>query len=205
MRLNDVIAPADAIVAMGSNDLSVAHYAAALFHEGLAPILVVSGGLAHQSDLLATGWGNTEAQQFAEAAYALGVPQDAVLIEPNAVNTAENFTLVRKQLDDHRIVLRSALIVHKPYMERRALATGRQLWPDIRLTVTSPPCSLTEYLLFTRSPGAAINVMLGDLQRIEVYGEKKFLQRQVIPETVWCNFHELVSLGFDRHLLSDKQ
>lgn len=203
MRLSHRLAPADAIVCMGSNDLSSARHAADLYHRGLAPIVIMSGGIAHQTDLLASGWQQSEARQFAGAARSLGVPEEAVLLEERASNTQENFTLVRELLEKSSRVIRSAIIVHKPYMERRAYATGKVAWPGIEWSVSSVPCSLQEYLFFNRDPVAAINVMLGDLQRLEVYGKKGMLERQVIPAEAMDSFAQLVKRGFDRHLLRD--
>jgi uncharacterized SAM-binding protein YcdF (DUF218 family) len=202
MRLNQTLSRSDAIVAFGSNDLATARYAASLFHEGLGPIVVVSGGMAHQSDLLATGWERAEGQEFAEAVHNLGVPRRAIVTETKASNTSENFQLTRKLLEKREVFLRSALVVHKPYMERRTYATGRILWSDIAVSVTSVPCSLEQYLFFNSNPAAAINVMLGDLQRIRIYGDKGMLEPQVIPAEVWDNFGKLVHLGFDQHILN---
>jgi uncharacterized SAM-binding protein YcdF (DUF218 family) len=203
MRLSHRLAPADAIVCMGSNDLSSARYAADLYHRGLAPIVVMSGGMAHRTDLLATGWQQSEAQQFADAARKLGVPREAMLLEETASNTRENFTRVRELLETSGRLIHSGIIVHKPYMERRAYATGRLVWPGIEWSVSSVPCSLPEYLFFNRDPVAAINVMLGDLQRLELYGKKGLLERQAIPTEVTDNFAQLVRLGFDQHLIRE--
>jgi uncharacterized SAM-binding protein YcdF (DUF218 family) len=203
MRLSHRLTAADAIVAFGSNDLSTARYAANLYHQGLASIVVMSGGVAHQSDLLATGWEESEAHKFADTARGLGVPNQALMLEDRASNTLENFTFVRELLDKHGFSLTSAIVVHKPFMERRAYATGRLAWPDIPLIVTSVPCSLQQYLFFNTDPVSAINVMLGDLQRVQVYGEKGMLERQAIPGQVLENFQRLIRLGFDRHLLAE--
>src|SRR2546425_357474 len=46
--------PADVIVALGTNDLRVAEFAADLYLRGFGATLVCTGGLAHQDDLLAT-------------------------------------------------------------------------------------------------------------------------------------------------------
>ena len=45
LKLNQVLAPCDCIIAMGSHDLRTAEYAARLQLEGWAPWLVCSGGL----------------------------------------------------------------------------------------------------------------------------------------------------------------
>jgi hypothetical protein len=60
--------PADVIIAMGTNDLRVAEFAADLYRRGYGSTLVCSGGIAHEDDLLATPWEKTEAEMYAEVA-----------------------------------------------------------------------------------------------------------------------------------------
>lgn len=45
--------------------------------------------------------------------------------------------------------------------------------------------------------------MVGDLQRIAVYGKNGFQIPQDIPEKVWHAYEQLVALGFDKHLLKN--
>jgi 3',5'-cyclic AMP phosphodiesterase CpdA len=50
-----------------SHDLNVARYGAKLFLQGLAPMIAISGGVAHQDDLLNTGWQKPEAEMLRQA------------------------------------------------------------------------------------------------------------------------------------------
>jgi len=50
--------------------------------------------MAHQGDLLATNWDKTEAEVYADEAVALGVPRERIVLEPRAMNTAENVRFV---------------------------------------------------------------------------------------------------------------
>ena len=81
MRLVHPPVYAEAILTLGSFDVQAAVHAAALWKRGLAPVIVMSGGLAHRGGLLDTGWSRSEAQVFAEAAMAQGVPETALLLE----------------------------------------------------------------------------------------------------------------------------
>src|SRR5205085_12329814 len=72
--------PGDVIIALGTNDLRVAEFAANLYLRGYGSTLVCTGGVAHQADLLATRWEKTEAEMFAEAAGRCGVPRDRILL-----------------------------------------------------------------------------------------------------------------------------
>src|SRR5215472_6183513 len=92
MRLIHPVAAADAILALGSFDPMVAVCAAGLWHANLAPVIIMSGGIAHRGSLLATGWDRAEAQVFADVAVKEGVPRQAILLEDKAQNTGENFS-----------------------------------------------------------------------------------------------------------------
>ena len=46
-----------------------------------------------------------------------------------------------------------------------------------------------------------ISLMVGDLQRIEVYAEKGFQIRDEIPDKIWNSYLYLVKSGFDKFLV----
>src|SRR5437870_12747704 len=90
--------PADVIVALGTNDLRVAEFAADLYLRGYGSTLVCTGGVAHQDDLLAAPWEKTEAEMYADVAARHGTPRDRILLETRATNTAENIRFKRRLL-----------------------------------------------------------------------------------------------------------
>ena len=188
-------APADAILALGTNDVRVAEYAAELYLRGFAPTLVCSGGVAHTDDLLATTWDGTEAEVFAEVAVARGVPRDRIVLETRALNTAENFRYTRRLIQPASIV-----IAVKPFMQRRVAATIAVEWPDIAYSMGSPRLTLDEYFTPELTPDKVINIMVGDLQRIWLYAERGWAAPQPVPPEVKAAFDRLVALGYDQHL-----
>jgi uncharacterized SAM-binding protein YcdF (DUF218 family) len=95
MRLVHPVAAADAILVLGSFDPMVAVCAAALWHAKLAPLIIMSGGIAHRGSLLATGWDRSEAEVLADVAAAEGVPRRAILLEDKAQNTAKTSLAAR--------------------------------------------------------------------------------------------------------------
>lgn len=192
---------ADVLLVAGSYDIRVAEYAAGLFKAGWAPLVVCSGGIAHQSDLLKTGWDRPEAEVFAERVIALGVPKKKILIEDKSINTGQNFRLSKKLLEEKGIHFTRAIAVQTPFMERRAYGTGKVEWPRVHLVVTSPHISFEEYPTEGISKETMINLLVGDLQRIKVYGESGIQIPMEIPEEVWNAFETLVKSGFDRHLI----
>jgi len=123
LRLVHEPAHADLILCLGSHDVAVAVRAAELWRMGWAPLLVISGGMAHRGDLAETGWSCAEAEVLAEVAEAHDVPRSAMLLEDRAANTGENFTLTRDLIAARNYPApRTCLVVTKPYMTRRAFA-----------------------------------------------------------------------------------
>jgi uncharacterized SAM-binding protein YcdF (DUF218 family) len=200
-RVRHALRPCDVMVVLCSNDLRVADYSVDLATRGFSRWVAFSGGVAHQQDLLATGWSRPEAEVFADRARERGLDESSVLLERNATNTGENFAFTGRLLHSRGISFRSALIVQKPFMERRAFATGRHCWPSVDLVVTSPPIPFLDYLQGAAQPAEdIIQVMVGDLQRIDLYARKGFQIPQEIPRPVWSAFQRLIALGYDRHL-----
>jgi uncharacterized SAM-binding protein YcdF (DUF218 family) len=192
---------ADVLLVLGGHDLRVAEYAAKLFLRGVAPFIVVSGGIAHTNDLLNTGWEISEADMFAQVMEKAGVPSEKIVLEKQATNTGENFSLSRELIEEQHPDFQTVLAVTKPYMERRALATGTKQWPDKKIIVTSPPLSFQDYVAGDILRDDVINLMMGDLQRIDVYGQKGFQTIQEIPREVWEALEVLKSAGYTKHLL----
>jgi uncharacterized SAM-binding protein YcdF (DUF218 family) len=198
-RLDHQLARSDAILVLCSHDTSVAEYAAGLFLDHWAPLLIFSGGITQRL------FAEAEADRFAAIAISIGVPPDRIIVENQSTNTGENVRFTRQLLASRAVDVRTFILVQKPYMERRTFATFRKVWPEPGICVTSPRVSLNHYL--SRYANAAlsaddvISIMVGDLQRIRVYAEKGFQIPQPIPDDVWVAFRELVAAGYDRHLV----
>ncbi|MFT3822988.1 MAG: YdcF family protein [Chitinophagaceae bacterium] len=188
---------ADCILALGSHDLRVAEWAAEVYLQGWAPLLIVSGGLGNVTKGI---WTETEADKFAAIALRKGVPENAILIENKSTNTGENILFTQQLLQEKQLDLQTFIVVQKPYMERRSYATFQKQWPGKQLIVTSPPIPLAEYANDEIPMERVINIMTGDLQRIKIYPEKGFQIYQEIPENVWYAYEQLVAAGFDKHL-----
>jgi uncharacterized SAM-binding protein YcdF (DUF218 family) len=195
------LAPADVAIVLCSHDLAVAERGAQVFLEGWAPTLVFSGGLGVITRHL---WTEPEADKFAAVAVGLGVPPERILIENASTNTGENVDFTRRLLEGLHISLHRAIVVQKPYMERRAFATFKKRWPELEIVLTSPQVSFEAYLAkYTHaalSEDDVISIMVGDLQRIQTYPERGFQIPQEIPEDVKEAYSALIAAGYDRHL-----
>jgi uncharacterized SAM-binding protein YcdF (DUF218 family) len=199
-HVNHQLTKSDCILTLGSHDTRVAERAAELYLQNWAPLLIFSGGLGRLTEGM---WNESEADKFARIAVDMGVPAENILIENRSTNTGENIVLVKQLLIEKKLDPQSFIVVQKPYMERRSYATFMKHWPDKQLVVTSPQISLNEYPTTDLSMDMVINIMVGDLQRIKLYGAKGFQIPQEIPGLVWQAYERLVSAGYDKQLIDE--
>ena len=99
---------ADVVFAFGCANLSVPQPAANLMLDGLAPHVLVSGGVGRRAGEL---YGSSETAVFSRHLEWLGVPPEAVVAEDRAANTGENVTLGMGALARRGIGVRRALLV----------------------------------------------------------------------------------------------
>ena len=69
-------------------------------------------------------------------------------------------------------------------MQRRTWATMAVEWPEMPATLASPDMTLDQYFTDELTPVKIINIMLGDLQRIWIYGRRGWSAPQKFPEEV---------------------
>lgn len=191
----------DVAIALGSNDLRVADRAAEVMLSNLAPRIVCTGGIAHSGDLLETKWNRTEAEMFAERIASHGVPREKIILEMCATNSGENIIYTRGLLWERWIEVDSVLLVQKPYMERRAVATCKKMWSGIEITVTSPQISFEDWMSGADDATAIAHIMVGDMQRMREYPKLGYQTAMEIPTDVWCAYEELVARGYTKHLV----
>ncbi|HLO75449.1 MAG TPA: YdcF family protein [Magnetospirillum sp.] len=119
------LSPADALVVLGGDPQSRTDRAIALYRDGLAETVIVSG----QGDC----------GEMAERLLAAGVPADVVVTECGSRNTAENAALSAEILRDSQA--RSVIVVTSWFHTRRALGCFIGAVPDMRVMVDSaqPP------------------------------------------------------------------
>lgn len=189
----------DAAIGLGSHDLGVARTATDLYRAGWFPLLVFTGATSRTT---AARFPRGEAVHYREHAIELGMPGEAILLEPNATNTGQNITLSRQVLADAGVRPASVLLISKPYMERRAYATARQVWPEVEVVCASVPLELDDYVSSVGDPKLVIDMLVGDLQRVIEYPKLGFAIEQPVPEEVHDAYHALLRAGFDGRLLT---
>lgn len=191
----------DLLLVTGSYDLGVADRASELV---LNPELsfrsvVISGGVGH---VTSHEFAQSEASVFAARMFARGVPTDVVWLEERATNTAENITNTKAMLSEVGVRIGRGLLVTKPYMERRMLATADKQWPEVSWDVTSVQVSLADYLSIVTNPRRALSIMVGDTQRIRVYGNAGYLVPQPMPKAVLDAADTMFAAGFDQFVVT---
>lgn len=199
-KIDNNLEKADAIIALGSHDLRVAERAAEIYLKGYAPVLVMSGGFGRLTDKL---WTLPEAEMFARRAEELGVPREHMLIEDKSTNTGENIEFSKSLLKQKGISTDKLILVHKPYMGKRAYACFKKIWPEPQLLVTSPQVSYEEYANEYVSKEEMIHILVGDLQRIKEYPARGFVIPLEIPPQIWSAYEELVAAGYTKHLIKE--
>ena len=138
---------------------------------------------------------------YVEAGDTLAPAREAMLLESRSTNTGENVQLSRLLLAERGTLPRSAIAVHKPYMERRTLATFGVRWPELDLVVTSPQLDFEAYTRQGIPREDVIQIMVGDLQRLLVYAKKGFSTPQPVPAEVMAAYEGLVAAGYTKRLL----
>jgi uncharacterized SAM-binding protein YcdF (DUF218 family) len=165
LRLGQRPQRSDVILCLGNEDIRTALRAAELYQQGLAPKVLFTGGIGHL-----TPFQRPEAEMFAAAARSAGVPTSDILLETRSTSTGENIVLSYKLLHERGLEARSILVVTKPYMERRVMATLQAQWPEPRpgFSVTSPQVSFEKYCKDIPMH-QVIGLMVGYVQRIREY------------------------------------
>ncbi|WP_067134381.1 YdcF family protein [Microtetraspora malaysiensis] len=192
------VRPADVGIGLGSHDLGVATCAADLYLRGTFPLIVFTGANAPTT---VNDFPRGEAVHYREHAIERGVPARAILIEPTATNTGENISRTRALLTEQGVKVRSAVIISKPYQQRRAYATCTKLWPEIDITCASLPMSLDEYLERIGNPDRVIDMLVGDTQRITEYPKLGYAVEQPFPADVQSAYERLVEAGYTSRLI----
>ncbi|MEI7034122.1 YdcF family protein [Streptomyces pratensis] len=189
--------PCSVGIGLGSHDLGVADVTVKLYQRGMFPLIVFTGATSRTTrDRMPRG----EAEHYRERALGLGVPASVILVEPKARNTGENINFTRELLRGRGIEVSSAMLVSKPYEERRAYATARKVWPGVEIVSASAPMTLAEYVDSMKDPRLVLDMLVGAQQRLLIYPKQGFMIRQEVPDSVAAAYENLCSEGFTSRL-----
>lgn len=202
MRLDMPVEKAGCIIGFGCINDDIALRSAQLYLDGYAPLILFSGGLGRNTK---SRWNTSESERYRGIALEMGVPADAILIENRSTNTGENIVFSREILREKGLDRARLLCVHKPFMERRVYAAMKAYWPEADFSMSSPQLEMEEYIARTMAQGmsekAVIDVIVGDVQRMEIYAEKGYQIPQPLPEDVRRAYETMLALGYTGELI----
>jgi uncharacterized SAM-binding protein YcdF (DUF218 family) len=200
MLLHHKLKKVDALFILGSSDIRVAERGAELYKHGYADHIIIAGSKGKVTEGTFT---KSEARTFANTLISNGVPEDKIFLEEESNNTGHNISYTYMMLKERGINFDSFILITKPYMERRSYATFMKMWPgkEVELIVTSPQLTYENYPDEKISKEMAVNLMVGDLQRIKEYPAMGWQIEQDIPIEVEKAYRNLVELGFSKYLL----
>ena len=170
---NDEARPADAIVVLGAAQYdgrpspvlaARLDHALALWQDGLAPRIVVTGGQLEGDRF-------TEATAAAEYLIARGVPDSAILREVQGTSTWESLAATARIL--HNRGLERVLVVSDPYHSLRARETAREVGLDAYSspTLTSPVHGWSEWKrMFREAAGVSLARFIGYRRLLRLTG-----------------------------------
>ncbi|PTP06320.1 hypothetical protein CWN88_02395 [Vibrio splendidus] len=196
MSMGHKVAPSDCIFVLCSNDTRVAEYAAELYHQGVAPYIVFSGGVGRFTE---GSFERSEAETFAAIARDAGVPDSDIIIEKHATNTGENVRFTHKLLLERGLSPKRLTLVQKPFMEKRTYATFSKQWPEesVEITVTSQWKNWDDYFNEELPLDMVLGALIADYERIKFYPAQGFQIEMPIPDDVDHAYQALKQLGFE--------
>lgn len=160
----DELTPADLIIVFGGKRLERADRAAALYHAGWAPHIVITGGDKRHT-------GTCEAEHLKRRCIELGVPEDAITTECESVNTLENVRMTVALVEEKFgwKNLKNVIVVSAPYHLRRVKQTLARYIPR-SVKITCCPDTRTDITRdnWWHSPEGQ-QVVYRELEKLRVY------------------------------------
>ncbi len=124
---SDAVEPSDAIIVLEGDGYSRVESAARLFKEGLAPVILISGGIADRPPF------TIPAPMLAERIFRAGVPRRSVVVEAVSRNTREQSIAVMAYAKEKK--WKRIILVASFFHQLRAYLTFLQAMKEARLKI----------------------------------------------------------------------
>ncbi|MDQ1484763.1 MAG: hypothetical protein QOJ62_456 [Actinomycetota bacterium] len=223
LTVRELRVPADVVVLAGTSVLAATEVVAAALREGVAPMVLIAGGVGHSTPHLIAAIRShptyraiatadrSEAAILADVLSGyLGIDRAAFLIEDRSTNCGENAAFSRDVLDANGIGSRSLVLVQDPTMQRRTHAAFERAWsdrPTTRIVSFAPfvPQARHGVVSADGRPPAVwaydrfVSLVLGEIRRLRDdehgYGPNgaNFLDHVDLPSGVQAAHERLVS------------
>lgn len=179
LRVEQVPKKSDVIFVFGCGSLRVPDQAARLFHQGIAPVILVSGTMGKTASIK---FGMSECDAFSQELIKQDVPLDSILLERNATNTGENIIFGMKLLQDNEIDTKMITFVSTPYHSKRCKATFQLREPELETYSCPPAGDFLDFVAFTKERAAL--KLVGEIDRLIKYPLLGLIIEQEIPSNV---------------------
>ncbi len=173
--LEDLPEKADLIIVPGNTWPQPARRAAALYHERMAPHIVVSGRYSKGQQAFAgascesgryKGTYKTEADFLTGVLLQEGVPETAVLQEKRAEFTLENARYIRQLLEEKNMTVKKALICCQAFHARRCRMYFEYVFQDTDIEFLMCPAVTQEISRDNwMETQKGLDTVLGELRR----------------------------------------
>lgn len=198
-RMDHDLRPASVGVGLGSHDIGVATQAAGLYRRGLFSTVIFSGATTPTTQ---QRFPAGEAVHFRDHAVSLGVPPAAVYVETRATSTPENALLSRQVLDAAGVTVESAIVVSRPYQQRRAYGIFVKLWPGVEIMCSGQPVAFDDYVAGIGDTKRVVDMLVGDTQRLQLDGRNGWAIPQEIPTGVWRAYERLIDACYTSRVIT---
>jgi len=189
---------ADAIIVLGCMDLRVIDRAAELWKRNATAPIIAAGGTCRLSG---AGWNQPEARVMADYLVRAGVPESTILIDDQSTNVSEKIRNSLELLTSRELPARELQLVCMPAVVRRVNATCLQQIPYINTRVTAPAISYLQYPDASVSYVETINILAGEIFRLQAYAAQGFIPDQQIPPDLVQAANRLDDAGFNKYHL----
>ena len=163
----------DAIFLPGGSHPEQPEYAAELYKNGIAPILIPSGGVSvkkgkfdgvkSKANIYNKDY-KTDCEFLSDVLSVNGVPPTAIIGEDKSGHTRDNAFMSRVVVDNNNLKIRTAIIVCKSFHARRCLMLYGLAFPDTKFYVCPVNCmGITSENWYKTEQG--IDRVLGELTR----------------------------------------
>ncbi len=164
---------ADVIFLPGGSYPEQPEYAAELYKQGFAPVLIVSGGVSvkkqkfdgvkSKTDIYNKEY-QTDCEFLTDALCKNGVPMSAIHGENKSGHTRDNAFFSKKVADENGLEIKTAIIVCKAFHARRCLMLYGLAFPDVELYACPVECmGITKENWYQTEQG--VDRVLGELAR----------------------------------------
>ncbi len=137
-------------------------YAAQLYRQKKAPVIILSGGRIDWA-----GKGSSESADMATVLTSIGIPTEAIIEEPDSLNTYQNAVYVRKILESRGI--RRVLLVTSAIHMPRSLLIFKHQGIDVIPTPTDFTIVEADIKEFTSTPKGAILNLLPNVENLDQF------------------------------------